>query len=177
MTVQGLCAFLLSCCLEINADYSGREKKSKYNFYCLFNLTKCEHFTALLQIIGNRGTRHRLPCWLLFEVLGRLFLHLKGSGVIACTCRVRGALHLCAQQKSKWQSCVCGRQWGWYIQGAQYLPTALAAFPWAGAVHSVGDRGCATSEGGTWAVSQQPAAAPCGFPFSAASGIWTQITI
>lgn len=107
-----------------------QRKKSDYSFYCLFNLTKCEHFTALLQITGARGTHHRMPCWLLFEVLGRLFLHLKGSGGIAYTHRVRDALHLRAHQKSKWQSCVCGRQWGWYIQRAQYLPAALAAFPW-----------------------------------------------
>lgn len=160
-----------------------QEKKSDYNSYCLFNLTKCEHFIAVLQIIGNRRTRHRLPCWLLFEVLGRLFLHLKGSSVIAYTCRVRGALHLHAHQKSKWQSCTCDRQWGWYIQRAQYMPTALAAFLWGEAVHTVCDRVCATSEGhcsqhsGTWAVSQQPGAAPCRFLFSAASGIWTQVIV
>lgn len=62
MTVQALCTSLLSCCLEINTDFSGKRKKSDYNSYCLFNLTKCKHFTAVLQIIGNRGTRHRLPC-------------------------------------------------------------------------------------------------------------------
>lgn len=94
----------------------------------------------MLQIIGNRGTCQRLPCWLLFEVLGRLFLHLKGSGVAAYMCRVRGALHLYAHQKSKWQSCTCGRQRGWYIQCAQYLQTALVTFPWGETVHTVCDR-------------------------------------
>lgn len=118
-----------------------QEKKPDYNSYCLFNLTKRRHFTAMLQIIGNRGTCHRLPCWLLFEVLGRLFLHLKGSGVIGYTSRVRGDLHLHAHQKSKLQSCACGRQWSWYIEHAQYLPTALAAFPWGEVVHTVCDRG------------------------------------
>lgn len=162
MTVQTLCTFLLSCCLEINTDSSGkRKKKSDYYSYCLFNVTKCEHFTAMLQIIGNRGTHHRLPCWLLFEVLGRLFLHLKGSGVIAYTCRVRGVLHLHAHQKSKWQCCACGRQWGWYIQRAQYLPTALAAIPWDEGLHTVCDRVCATSEGHcsqhTWHLGCVPA--------------------
>lgn len=183
MTVQALCTSLLSCCLEINTDFSGKRKKSDYNSYCLFNLTKCKHFTAVLQIIGNRGTLHRLPCWLLFEVLGRLFLCLKGSGVIAYTCRVRGALHLHAHQKSNDSVAhmvgseagtsnmlsTCKQSWQPFCGVRPRTPCVTGCVPPL--------RDAAVSMDGIWAGPQRPGAAPCRFLFSAASGIWTQITV